>query len=50
MCKSGGFNLTKFVYNRKELLQSIPEQQRLQGTKDQELSGDHPTDKTLGIC
>ena len=28
MSKSGGFNITKFVSNRKELLQSILEQQR----------------------
>ena len=28
MCRSGGFNLKKFFSNSKELLQSIPEQQR----------------------
>ena len=50
MCRSGGFNLIKFVSNSKELLQSIPEQQRRQGPKDKDLSGDLPTDKALGIC
>ena len=50
MSKSGGFNITKFVSNRKELLQSILEQQRRQRTKDKDLSGDLPTDKELGIC
>ena len=49
MCKSGGFNLTKFVSNSKGLVQSIPEQQRRQGTKDQDLSGDFPTNKAIGI-
>ena len=49
MCKSGGFNLTKFVSNSKGLVQSIPEQQKRQGTKDQDLSGDFPTNKTIGI-
>ena len=49
MCKSGDFNLTKFVSNSKELLQSILEQQRRQGTKDKDLSGDLPTDKALQI-
>ena len=48
--QSGGFNLTKFVSNSKELLQSFPEQQGRQGTKDQDLSGGLPTDKALGIC
>ena len=50
MCKSGAFDLKKFISNSKELLQSIPEQQRRQGTKDQDLSGDLPTDKALRIC
>ena len=50
MCKAGGFNLTKFVSNNKELLLSIPESKRRQGVKDQDLSGDLPTDKALGIC
>ena len=49
-CKAGGFNLTKFVSNNKELLLSIPESKRRQGVKDQDLSGDLPTDKALGIC
>ena len=50
MCKAGGFNLTKFVSNNKELLLSIPESKRRQGVKDQDLPGDLPTDKALGIC
>ena len=50
MCRSGGFNLTKSVFNSKELLQSIPEQQKRQETKHQDLSGDIPTEKALGIC
>ena len=50
MCKSDGFNITKFIFNNQELLQSIPEQQRPQGTKNQDLPGDLPTDKALGIC
>ena len=49
-CKSGGLNLTKFVSNSKELLQSIPEQERRQGIKDQDLLGDLHSDKALGIC
>ena len=50
VCKYSGFNLKKFVSNIKELFQSIPEQQRRQGTKDQDLSSDLPTDKALEIC
>ena len=49
MCRSRGFNLTQFISNSKELLQSILEQQRRQVTKDQDLPGDLPNDKALGI-
>ena len=45
MWKSGGFHLTKFISNNKELLLSVPENQRRMGIKDQNLS-----EKALGIC
>ena len=51
MCKSGDFHLTKFISNNnKELLLSVPENQRRMGVKDQNLSGDLPNGKVLGIC
>ena len=50
MCKAGGFYLTKFISNRKKLLLSIPESQRRIGVKDQDLSGQLPNEKALGIC
>ena len=50
MCKSGGFHLTKFISNNKELLLSIPEHQRRLGMKNQDLCGDLPNEKALGIC
>ena len=34
----------------KELLLSVPEHQRRMGVKDQDLSGDLPNEKALGIC
>ena len=50
ICKSGGFHLTKFISNNKELLFSIPEHQRRMGMKNQDLCGDLPNEKALGIC
>ena len=50
MCKAGGFHLTKFISNSKKLLLLIPESQRRIGVKDQDLSGQLPNEKALGIC
>ena len=49
-CKAGGFHLTKFISNCKKLLLSIPESQRKIDVKDQDLSGQLPNEKALGIC
>ena len=50
MCKAGGFHLTKFISNNKELILSIPESQRRICFKDQYLSGQLPNEKEFGIC
>ena len=49
MCKSGGFHLTKFISINRELLISIPEDQRRNGVKNADLIGDLPAEKALGI-
>ena len=49
MSKSGGFHLTKFISNNRELLISIPEDQRRNGVKNADLIGDLPAEKALGI-
>ena len=49
MCKSGGFHLTKFISNNRELLISIPKDQRRNGVKNADLIGDLPAEKTLGM-
>ena len=49
ICKSGGFHLSKFISNNRELLISTPEDQRRNGVKNADLIGDFPTEKALGI-
>lgn len=50
MCAAGGFNLTKFTSNAKEVLKAIPEEKRRKGVKDQDLvNGDIPHERALGI-
>ena len=49
MCKGGGFHLTKFISNNRELLISIPEDQSRNGVKTANLIGDLPIEKALGI-
>ena len=50
ICKSGGFHLTKFISNNKDLLLSVSENQRKMGVKYQDLSGDLPNEKALEFC
>ena len=50
ICKSGGFHLTKFISNNKELLLSVSENQRKMGVKYQDLSGELPNEKALEFC
>ena len=40
MCASGGFKLTKFLSNSKQVLQSIDKVDRRQGVKGKDLMGD----------
>ena len=49
MCGEGGFNLTKFICNRKAVLQSVPECHRRSGVKNADLDGSLPVERALGI-
>ena len=50
MCKRGGFNLHKFVSNSKEVIQSIPVEDRAEDIKKLDLDQDIlPIERALGI-
>ena len=50
MCDAGGFNLTKFIYNIKNVLMSIPDIHRREGVKDTDLVKEElPTERALWI-
>ena len=50
MCAAGGFNLTNFTSNIKEVLQSIPDEKKRKCVKDQDLSSaEIPQERALGI-
>ena len=49
MCRSGGFNVTKFISKCKELSISILEDKSRPGVKDLNLLGSIPVEKALGI-
>ena len=50
MCKARRFHLTKFICNDKEVLATIPEEDRRQGVKNQDLITDSlPPERALGI-
>ena len=48
-CPSGGFKLTLFLSNSKQVLQSIDEADRKQGVKDNNLMSDLPAEQALGV-
>ena len=49
LCKRGGFNLTKFISNKKDVLFQIPDELRRNGAKDKDLTGSLPIERALGI-
>ena len=50
MCAKGGFNLTKFVSNRREVIESVPVEDRAKGLREVDLEKDDlPVERTLGV-
>ncbi|XP_028407542.1 uncharacterized protein LOC114530160 [Dendronephthya gigantea] len=48
MCSRGGFNLCKFISNKREILQQIPESDRADAVKNLDLAV-LPIERTLGV-
>ena len=49
LCEKGGFHMAKFVSNRREVLDSIPPEDRGKKVKDLDFDDDLPSERTLGI-
>ena len=50
VCPKGGFRLTKFICNRRSVLQSIPEEERSKDVKTLNLNYDElPIERALGV-
>ena len=50
LCKKGGFCLTQWVSNRREVLQTIPEQEHSKNVRTLNLDRDHlPMERALGL-
>ena len=49
LCKKGGFKLTKFISNKKDILFQIPDALRRDGAKDTDLTGSLPIERALSI-
>ena len=50
LCKKGGFNLHKFISNRKEVIQRIPKEEQAKGIQNLDLSQNRlPIERALGV-
>ena len=49
MCQAGGFDLTKFILNKKKVIQSVPEYDRRNGVKNADLDTSLPLEKALEV-
>ncbi|XP_064645133.1 uncharacterized protein LOC135498680 [Lineus longissimus] len=50
LCAKGGFRLTKWISNDREVLKSIPEEELAKGVKDLDFDQDvHPSERALGV-
>ena len=50
LCQKGGFCLHKFVSNSKEVMSSIPQEDRVMDTKDHQLVSDNiAIERALGV-
>ena len=50
VCAKGGFRLTKFICNRRSVLESIPEEERSKDVKTLDLNYDElPIERVLGV-
>ena len=49
MCQAGGFNLTKFILNKKKVIQLVPEYDRRNGVKNADLDTSLPLEKASGV-
>ena len=50
LCAKGGFNLHKFLSNKRKVIESVPTEQRAKGIKDFDLSKDLlPIERALGV-
>ena len=49
MCQAGGFNLTKFISNSPDVVESIPPENRAPSIKEYEMSRKLPVERALGV-
>ena len=49
ICQTGGFSLAKFISNKKIIIQSVPEYDRINGVQNADLDTSVSLEKALGV-